>query len=122
MIFSKIEQDIIKLKKPAIIGINGVDASGKSEFSVGLQKYLSYRGFETQVIHGDDFHNLQAVRSSDDTPEGYIAYAFDIEKLAELLCEIKLGPVDKQLKLLDLDSDTYSNIKHFKTHKQKHEQ
>lgn len=114
LIFSKIEKGIKNLKKPLIIGINGVDTSGKSAFSGGLQKYLNYRGFNTLMIHVDDFHNPQSVRSSDNTPEGYIAKAFDTEKLAELLCEIKSGPVDKQIDLLDLDTDTYSNKKQFK--------
>jgi len=113
-VFSRIEQDIKGLKTPTIIGINGVDTSGKSEFSVGLRKYLTYRGFQTQLIHGDDFHNPRSVRSSDNTPAGYIAKAFDTEKLSELLCEIKSGSIDREIKLLDLDSDVYSNTKHFK--------
>ena len=32
-IFSKIENDISLIKKPIIVGVNGVDASGKTEFS-----------------------------------------------------------------------------------------
>lgn len=113
MIFSKIERDIKLYKKPVVIGINGVDTSGKTEFSNSLQKYLEKRGYHTQLVHVDDFHQPRSVRIKDSSAEGYIANAFNLIKLSELIAEMKSKPTDKQINLLDLDTDTYINKKHY---------
>lgn len=115
MIFSKIERDIKSYKRPVVIGINGVDTSGKTEFSNNLQNYLEKRGYHTQLIHADDFHQPRSVRINDSSPEGYIANAFDLTTLSELLADIKSKPTDKQMDLLDLGTDTYTNKKHYQT-------
>jgi len=114
-VFSKVGRDIKSLDTPIIIGVNGVDTSGKTEFSIGLQRFLEHRGFHTQMIHLDDFHNQRYVRMKDNSPEGYISNAFDMKTLEKLLDEIKAGPIDRKINLLDLDSDTYTNMQHYKT-------
>jgi phosphoglycolate phosphatase len=115
IVFSKIQSDIGTLKRPVIVGVNGVDTSGKTEFSIGLQKYLNTKGYSTQLIHSDDFHNLKSLRMKDSSPEGYIANAFNLTSLFDLISEIKSKSVDKQVDLLDLATDTYTNRKHYKT-------
>jgi len=111
LIYSRIEWEISALTKPCVIGINGVDTSGKTVFSDNLCNYLRRRGVSAQVLHGDDFHNPLALRrtddSPDDSPEGYLKYAFDIPKLEGLIRELKAGKITT-IGLLDLDSDTYS--------------
>ena len=113
LVFSKIERDISTLQKPAIIGINGVDTSGKTIFPLELENYFRHRGIHSQVIHLDDFHNPCSVRYTDTSPEGYIKYAFDLFKLDALIRELKRGSVIKTVDVLDLDTDTYTNKKSY---------
>jgi pantothenate kinase-related protein Tda10 len=40
--FAHIERKISALRKPIVVGINGVDASGKTVFAHGLEKYPLY--------------------------------------------------------------------------------
>jgi Predicted phosphatases len=115
IVFLKIERDIKLLKRPVVIGVNGVDTSGKTEFSKGLQKYLEEKGYNTQLIHLDDFHQPRSIRLKDNTPEVYIANAFDLDKLSELIYEMKSKPTDKQIDLLNIDTDTYINKKRYKS-------
>jgi phosphoglycolate phosphatase len=46
---------------PFIVGINGIDASGKTVFSKELSRFLLRRGYRVQLIHVDDFHNAKNV-------------------------------------------------------------
>ena len=112
-LYSCVERDIASLRRPTVIGINGVDASGKTLFALGLGNYLRRRGIHIAIIHADDFHNPRAVRSADDSPEGYIKYAFDTAKMAGLIIELKRAPKTISLDLLDLDTDTFTNSKTF---------
>jgi len=115
LIHLHIENAIAGRERPLIIGINGVDTSGKTTFALGLERYLNYRGIETLLIHTDDFHNPLAVRRQDDSPQGYLNYTFDQDRIAGLLEEIKSGVIDRELTLLNLDTDTYTNIKRYRT-------
>lgn len=115
MAYSCIESKVSGRKRPVIVGINGVDTSGKTGFSIGLPDYLASRGYSTELIHMDDFHNPSSIRSKDSSPQGYINNAFNLSALAELIREIRSNPVDKQLDLLNLDTDTYENKRHYKT-------
>ncbi len=102
--------------KPLIIGVNGVDTSGKTQFSNALEQFLRHRGHHTQVIHLDDFHNPRAIRTSgEDENQSYIDHAFNLQRLeTELLDPISTcGAVDVELDLLDLDSDTVTNRKRY---------
>jgi phosphoglycolate phosphatase len=115
MIYSHIERAIAALRKPVAIGINGVDASGKTSLALGLDSYFRHKGINTLLIHGDDFHNPRAVRSADDSPEGYIRHAFDVQKMHDVIHELKQAPKKMQIDLLDLDADTFTNTKVFET-------
>lgn len=93
------------------LGINGVDTSGKSTFSDFLAKFLMSVGKHTVVVHMDDFHNPIAIRSNGkDEISAYIENAFDTDTLLnEILLPLRrYGEVHKNLKLLDLDSDTFT--------------
>lgn len=118
-IFELIENNITSQEHESayVIGINGVDTSGKTKFAAGLNSYLIDRGYKTALIHMDDFHNQLSVRSKGSNEiDSYINNAFNlglIEK--ELLNQIKNGLlIDKELLLLDLDSDKFTNKKHYK--------
>jgi phosphoglycolate phosphatase len=102
--------------KALILGVNGVDTSGKTQFSIALNIYLKARGYRTTLIHLDDFHNPSKIRSQGANPiDSYINNAFNLELLKnEILAPLKQGQdINKELNLLDLDKDTYTNNKHF---------
>ena len=65
-----------------IIGINGVDTSGKTVFAQNLSRYFSHAGIKNAVIHMDDFLNPASIRKlgSNET-EAYYNNAFDYDKL-----------------------------------------
>jgi phosphoglycolate phosphatase len=96
-----------------VIGVNGVDASGKTIFALELDNYLRSRGIHTAIIHADDFHNPRAVRIADSSPEGYINNAFDTAQMAALIRELKQGSKNISINLHDLDTDAYTNNRTF---------
>lgn len=105
-----------KSKSPLIVGINGVDTSGKSMLANELSRYLYKLGFKTQVISIDDFHNPSSIRSKDKNPiTSYLNNAFDISKIEkELLEPISVDhKLCKQLHLLDLKTDAYTRTKEY---------
>ncbi|MBU8933285.1 MAG: HAD hydrolase-like protein [candidate division Zixibacteria bacterium] len=99
-----------------VVGINGIDTSGKTFFAKSLANYLRAKGYTTQLIHLDDFHNRREVRNrGTDEIEAYIRNAFDLNRLTdELLKPIVRGEaIEKELVLLDLDSDSFERREHF---------
>lgn len=122
-IFNKIEKDITKNKSnnAFIIGVNGVDTSGKTKFSLALHRYLVSCGYDTIIIHMDDFHNLRSIRNSGDNEiDSYIDNAFNLELLEqEILSKIKENnSIDIELSLVDLESDTRTNKNRYKIEKE----
>ncbi len=114
-IYSKIETDVANLKKPVVLGINGVDTSGKTFFAEDLGLYLKYRGYQIQLLHMDDFHNPKEIRYKDTSPQGYIDYAFDLNRLQSIITEIKENDSDKEFYVLNLESNTYTKKLPIKT-------
>ena len=114
-VFSVIEHCIIEWKKPSwptIVGINGVDLSGKSTLATSFQDYLRKRGYNVELIHLDDFHNPSAKRREGGNPiDAYLRNAFNTSLLeSEVLGPIaETGRLSTTLTLLDLETDTYSN-------------
>ena len=107
----------INAEKIRIIGINGIDASGKTFFAASLCEYLDGFGCKTVVINLDDFLNEKKVRYKDgDTAAGYIKNAFNLEFLErEILKPLSdNGRLNKKLSLLNLSTDKYENMKEFK--------
>lgn len=108
-------------KRPIIIGINGIDASGKTHFAIDLAKELERLKYEVCLIHIDDFHNPKLKRmEGTDERQAYISNAFNFSLLKDEILEIlRSGNVlDTKLTLLDLVSDKFSNIKHYKASKE----
>ena len=123
-IFEKI-LDEINMRKPKerafVIGINGVDCSGKTYFAAGLEDYLKRNGHVTQLINLDDFHQPRKIRyAADARDEGYYervkqGLIFDFQGLIdELLAAVQQGRyIAKTLTLLDWQTDEYNIKKRF---------
>lgn len=112
-VFGKIKDNIIARKKPGrlfIVGINGIDCSGKTIFTEALAAFLIAEKHAVEIISLDDFHNPRRIRNSGKDPvESYYDRGFDFRTLVESI----LSPVkEKQeysisLTLLDLHTDRY---------------
>lgn len=116
-IYSKIEDIIVTLKRPLVIGINGAYTSGKTVFANNLKQYLQDSGLKTQMIHYDDFHHpFSTIEWSDDTEiDAFYNRAFNSDKLVqEIFAPFKKqGYINKDVACVDLGSGQYTNIKHF---------
>jgi phosphoglycolate phosphatase len=98
-----------------IVGINGVDTSGKTTFTKELKKYLEIEGHHVESLSIDDFHNESKIRYRNSDPvEGYINDAFDLVNLEHFLDEIKNKKIEnKRVKHLDLETDKFSKTKDY---------
>jgi phosphoglycolate phosphatase-like HAD superfamily hydrolase/uridine kinase len=118
-IFEKILDDITSLKQPDhpfIIGITGIDASGKTMFTDGLGNFLSGKKYPVQVIHLDDFHNPTKIRyAGENNAENYFNLSFNFENIiSELLAPAREhGNLSTGLTVLDLETDSYRNIRSY---------
>jgi len=116
-IFKKIlkETETRKKKDRAfVIGVNGIDCSGKSMFADSLEKYLASMGFETQFISIDDFHNPAAYRySGKNQSDNYYNRSFNINNIIEKLLTQINRKISYQVKLpvLNVQTDKYDTEK-----------
>jgi phosphoglycolate phosphatase len=118
-IFARIKSllESVSTDHAVVIGINGVDTSGKTTFAIELERYLQGKRFKTQLIHLDNFHNPRSVRSQGDDPiQSYLNHAFNLELLENqiLAPARKKEVIDKELLLLNLESDTFTNRKAYR--------
>jgi len=83
----------IERDHPVRVGIDGVDAAGKTTLADELARHIEAAG--RQVIRGsiDRFHNPSAVRyqRGRESPEGYYLDSFNLVALSECLLQ-PLGP------------------------------
>ncbi|MGD0795112.1 MAG: HAD hydrolase-like protein [Dehalococcoidales bacterium] len=118
-IFEKIASEIERKKpadRPLVIGVNGIDCSGKTVFTSALQQFLDAKGHQTQLISLDDFHNPREIRyAGQDQADNYFHKSFDIQTiLKKLLIPVReKGEYTATLKLLDLQTDKYTVTRKF---------
>jgi HAD superfamily hydrolase (TIGR01549 family) len=118
-IFEKILGEIERKKdkkRPFVVGINGIDGSGKTEFAESLEKFLVAHKCKTQLIHLDDFHNPKAIRyAGKDQADNYYNKSFNINLIVENL----LKPLHQKetfsvhMTLLDWPTDKYDIEREF---------
>ncbi len=103
-IFEKARQ-----KESRIIGINGVDTSGKTFFTNRFSAFLEGMNIRNQIIHIDDFHNPRRIRRKGrNEVDAYYQNAFDYRKLLdEVLLPAESGNLHKKIYCLDLNTDRY---------------
>jgi len=108
--------DRLMVKNNRVVGINGVDTSGKTFFSESYAKYLRSVGKDVTLIHIDDFHNpLEVRRNGTNEIDAYYNNAFNYNQLInELLSPlVGTGAVNKDILCLDLEKNTYSKTMHY---------
>lgn len=103
--------------RPLVVGITGIDTSGKSELTRLLAQELKGDGGTVQVIHVDDFHCPRIDRYREDLPESvqFYEYTFDFERLGkEVLAPIRdEGCLETSLVCLDVLKDTWTVERHY---------
>jgi phosphoglycolate phosphatase len=109
-IFFKLKKELIDSGK-RIIGINGIDTSGKTQFADSFSRFLTSLGIANDILHIDDFHNPREVRRGGD----YYDCAFDLDTVAtQILKPLNdNSALDVALTCLDLDSDKYENERRY---------
>jgi HAD superfamily hydrolase (TIGR01549 family) len=118
-IFEKILGEIERKKdknSPFVVGINGIDGSGKTEFAEALEKFLIDRNYQTQAIHLDDFHNPKAIRyAGKDQADNYYNRSFNINLIIEKLLKPlrQKNSFSVQMTLLDWLTDKYDIEREF---------
>ena len=113
LIFENILSEIKKRKqknKAFVLGINGIDGSGKTEFAIDFKKFLLSQKINAQIIHIDDFCNPKSIRySGNDQVYNCFHKTFNMDCIVKNL----LIPVQKnknfstKLALLNLHTDKY---------------
>jgi len=118
-IFEKITVEIDARKpedRPFVVGISGIDGSGKTVFTEALADCLKDRGRRVQVIHLDDFHNPREVRyAGENQADNYYNRSFNVQSIIDnLLVPARTkGKYRTTLTLLDLDTDKYEIEKEY---------
>ncbi|WP_377863508.1 hypothetical protein [Bacillus sp. R86525] len=104
--------------QPYIVGISGVDTSGKSRLTDELESKLLELNYDVQVIHIDDFHNPKRIRYNTAFPEPEQYYNLSInfqELIDEILIPIKNNnELSIVLSHLDLSKDEFTKSKEYK--------
>lgn len=97
---------------PLVVGVTGIDASGKSSMPSLLEEELVQLGHAVQVIRLDDFHRprIDRYREGLSEPEKYYEQSFDLKRLSdEVLRPISdEGELEISLICLDLLEDKWS--------------
>lgn len=103
-----------------IIGINGVDTSGKTIFTNRYSRFLNSTGKKCMAAHIDDFHNPAEIRCQGlNETEAYYNNAFNYKQLInEVLQPLTAdGSIEKDILCLNVDTNKYENILHFSVDK-----
>jgi len=99
-----------------VIGINGIDCSGKTTFAKALEAWLRSIGYLTQLIAIDDFHNPRETRyAGSNQADNYYNESFNIKPMIEKLLKPlrETGRVAAELRLLNLNTDKYDTVKKY---------
>jgi len=97
---------------PIIVGVTGIDASGKTSMATSLEEELVKLGRPVQTIRLDDYHRprIDRYREGISEPEKYYEQSFDIERLSkDVLRPIRdKGGLETSIICLDVADDTWS--------------
>lgn len=102
---------------PMVVGVTGMDTSGKSEMATLLAQELEAAGLSVQIVRLDDFHRTRAERHAEGLPEPvqFYEHTFDFERLRNaVLKPIRdEGSLETTLVCLDLLEDTWTVERHY---------
>ena len=98
-------------KKIYIVGIDGLGGSGKTTVADSLKLKLQSRGYDTYILHIDDFIHPKHVRYNESKEEWYCYYNIQWRYdylVKEILLHIKNNDqIDKLIEIYDKENDNY---------------
>ena len=98
-------------KKVYVVGVDGLGGAGKSTVSNSLKLKLQNKGYESYVLHMDDFIHTEHIRYNESNEEWYCYYNIQWRYdylVKEILLPIKNGgKIDKLIELYDKENDNY---------------
>ena len=102
---------ILRIQKncPVLIGIDGVDASGKTTLADELAKYLKNSNRNIIKASIDGFHNPKKKRytKGNNSPEGYYYNSFNYEAIAKVLLNpLSTGNFEYKTAVFDYRTDS----------------
>jgi uridine kinase len=118
-IFCRIMDEVKRRKshdRAFVIGVTGIDTSGKTQFTEALCQFITSKGYEVQLIRLDDFHNPRKIRCAESNQaKNYYRRSFDIATIVQkLLLPVHMKEeFSVKLALLDLFSDKYEIEKEY---------
>lgn len=115
-VFQKITDTLVRNGK-RVIGINGVDTSGKTTFTKNYSAFLKSVGIKNEIVSIDDFHNPSEIRSKGNNEiDAYYENAFNYRQIIDEIFETlrKTGSVEKDVLCLNLDTNKYKNVRHYR--------
>jgi len=99
-----------------VLGISGIDCSGKTLFAAAFERFLQSKGRKTQLISLDDFHHPRETRyAGKDQADNYYNRSFNINLIKEKLLKPLRGKkaFSVRMTLLDWRTDRYEIVRDF---------
>lgn len=114
LVYAQIWKELQSRRKnttPMIVGIDGINASGKTHLSIGLKRYLTEIEHQVvTIVHLDDFHFCKKQRYADSFgSRAFLERYFNLDRLiTEVLRPLRThGKLRRWLTLLDIATDEY---------------
>jgi uridine kinase len=81
----QLARDVVALRRPAVIAVDGVDGSGKTTVAGRLAGAIEAAGRPAVIVHEDDFLAPRETRYrlGRDSPEGFFRDSYDLGALIE---------------------------------------
>lgn len=79
----RLARDVVALRRPAVIAVDGVDGSGKTTFANQLARAIDDAGRPAVVVHEDDFlaPRESRYRLGRQSPEGFFRDSYNLPAL-----------------------------------------
>lgn len=108
----QLARDIVALRRPAVIAVDGVDGSGKTTFASRLALAIEAAGRPAVVVHEDDFLAPREVRYrlGQESPEGYFRDSYDLAALVERVLDPLRPNGDRRVRRRVFDHRTDSPV------------
>lgn len=108
----QLARDVVALRRPAVIAVDGVDGSGKTTFATRLAAVIEGAGRPAVIVHEDDFLAPREVRYrlGRESPVGYFRDSYDLAAFTERVLDPLRPGGDRRIQRRMFDHRTDSPI------------
>lgn len=106
----QLAREVVALRRPAVIAVDGVDGSGKTTFATRLAAAIEGAGRPAVIVHEDDFLAPREVRYrlGRESPEGYFRDSYDLVAFTERVLDPLRPRGDRRIQRAVFDHRTDS--------------